>query len=360
MIMSEFDLNKLVRNNIRELIPYSSARDEFSGEASILLDANENPFNTPFNRYPDPLQKKLKQKISRIFDVQINQIFLGNGSDEAIDLLIRAFCIPGTNNILITDPSYGMYEVCAGINDIEVRKVLLNDDYSLNPGNLINSADENSSIVFLCSPNNPTSNLLNEEDIIKVLSEFKGIVVIDEAYIDFSGSNGFLERINEFRNLIVLRTFSKAWGLAGIRLGIAFAGENIIAILNKIKYPYNINNLSQKVALKYLKNKSAIKNWVKAIQKERKIMARQLIALKVVQNVYHSDANFFLIKIMNAKDLYIFLKDQKIIVRDRSNVSLCNDCLRITIGTKKENRKLIKAIKQYKCPEDKSKVHNEL
>lgn len=345
--MAEFDLNKLVRNNIKNLIPYSSAREEFSGADAILLDANENPFNSPYNRYPDPLQRKLKQKISKIFDVQVNQLFLGNGSDEAIDLLIRAFCIPGSDNIIITDPSYGMYEVCAKINDVEVRKVLLNNDYTLNPEEIIKSADERSRIIFLCSPNNPTSNLFKEEDSVRVLSEFKGIIVIDEAYIDFSGSNGFLHRISEFRNLVVLRTFSKAWGLAGIRLGMAFADQNIIAILNKIKYPYNISSLTQELALKFLKKKSAKDKWVQTIKQEKKLIIQKLEALDVIQNIYPSDANFLLVKTLNAKDIYNYLIKKKIVVRDRSNVSLCNGCLRITVGKKEENRKLIKSIKKY-------------
>ena len=345
--MKVTDIKNLLRSNIKELIPYSSARDEYSGNNAVLLDANENPYNSPYNRYPDPLQRNLKQKISLQTGVEVDNIFLGNGSDEAIDLLIRAFCNPGSDNIIITDPTYGMYEVCARINDVEVRKVLLNDDFSLNPENILASADDKSKIVFLCSPNNPTSNLLKDDDILRIINEFNGIVIVDEAYIDFSGSDSAISLLNQHSNLVILRTFSKAWGLAGIRLGMALADKEIISVLNKIKYPYNVNILSQELALKYLDKKEIRDKWVISVLEERKSMVPELQALKMVQTVFPSDANFLLVKIQNARKVYDYLKENKLIVRDRSGVSLCNDCLRITVGTKAENRKLISLLKEY-------------
>mgnify|MGYP001391930893 CR=1 FL=1 len=338
-------IEDLIRKNIKELIPYSSARDEYSGNDAVLMDANENPFNAPFNRYPDPLQREVKQKISRILNVNSNTIFLGNGSDEAIDLLIRAFCTPGTDNIIITDPTYGMYEVCARINDIEVKKTLLNPDFSLNSENVLKSTDVNSKIIFLCSPNNPTSNLLDQSQVLKIIETFKGLVVMDEAYIDFSGSRGLLDFIGKYPHLIVLRTFSKAWGLAGIRLGMAFASAEIISVLNKIKYPYNVNALTQKAALQSLDKIEMKKKWVRSVIKERVRMESQLSELGMT--VYHSDANFLLVKFTDAGKLFEYLKDHKIIVRDRSKVSLCKDCLRITVGNRSENRKLLKYIRKY-------------
>ena len=347
--MEVTDIINLLRPNIKVLVPYSSARNEYSGNEAILLDANENPYNSPYNRYPDPLQKKVKEKISLQTGVEVNKIFLGNGSDEAIDLLIRAFCIPGSDNIIITDPTYGMYEVCAEINDVEIRKVLLNSDFSLNSDGIFASADKNSKIVFLCSPNNPTANLLKEEDIVKVINGFKGIVIIDEAYIDFSASEGSLPLLNQYANLVILRTFSKAWGLAGIRLGMALAAEEIITVLNKIKYPYNVNILTQELALKYFDKKEIRNKWIRSVLEEKNIMMHELQTLKMVQKVFPSDANFLLVKIKDARNIYSYLKDAKVIVRDRSGVSLCDECLRITVGTKAENRKLISLLREYEA-----------
>jgi len=345
--MVSVKIKDIIRQNIKDLIPYSSARDEYSGGNAVLLDANENPYNSRYNRYPDPLQRELKLKISRITGVNSTNIFLGNGSDEAIDLLIRAFCNPGMDNVIMTDPTYGMYEVCAKINDTGIKKALLNEDFSLNTDNLLGCVNTNSKIIFLCSPNNPTSNLFNEYEVIKIIKKFKGLVVIDEAYIDFSGSKGFLPILGNYPNLVILRTFSKSWGLAGIRLGMAFACEDIISVLNKIKYPYNVNILTQNVALNFLDKLEYKEKWIKSVLAEKKIMIGQLESINSVLKVYPSDANFLLVKVTHARKLYDYLKEQKIIVRDRSRVSLCSDCLRITIGTKTENLKLLKYIRRY-------------
>ncbi len=340
-------MEKYIRKNIRELIPYSSARDEYKGENAIFLDANENPYNRPYNRYPDPLQTKLKEKIRLQNGINPENIFLGNGSDEAIDLLIRIFCNPGINNIIVTDPTYGMYEVCARINDVEVRKVSLNNDFSLDPGKIFEAVNEESRLIFLCSPNNPTSNLLSESAIKKIIEGFNGIVVIDEAYIDFSGTNGWLPMLPDYSNLVILRTFSKAWGLAGIRLGMAIADKEIIKALNKIKYPYNVNILTQAIAIKYLDKVERKEKLIKAIIKERNILQKKLESFKIVQKVYPSDANFLLIRINQPLKVFNFLKDHKLIVRDRSRVTLCDNCLRITVGTKKENKELLNLLKEY-------------
>jgi len=327
--------------------PYSSARDEFQGEASVLLDANENPFNKPFNRYPDPHQRALKDKIAELTGVQQESIFLGNGSDEAIDLLVRAFCEPGISNIISIDPSYGMYEVCADVNNIEFRKVLLNSDFSLNPEALLKVTDSNSRMVFLCSPNNPTSNLLNYQSMLKIVSDFRGLVVIDEAYIDFAVFKGMLNDLSEHNNLVILRTFSKAWGMAGIRLGMAFADKEIISILDKIKYPYNINALTQETMLSHLNANTDSRKWVDLIIAEREKLRNLLSEFEFVTGIFPSDANFLLIKTNNSNKIYNYLKDNGIIVRDRSKVSLCSGCLRVTVGSPEENRRLIGALKNY-------------
>ena len=345
--MEEFDIYTLLRRNIRELVPYSSARDEYSGEGAILLDANENPFNSPYNRYPDPLQRKLKGFISALFNIDSSCIFLGNGSDEAIDLLIRAFCDPGIDNILSIDPSYGMYEVCAKINDVKVKKALLNDDFSLNSQSVLKLADNSTKLVFLCSPNNPTANLLDTESILQIVKSFRGIVVVDEAYIDFSVSGGLLPFLSRHPNLVILRTFSKAWGLAGIRLGMALAYPEIIKVLNKIKYPYNVNFLTQELAMKYLNSKAIREKWIRGIIESRKQMVNELNSLHFVKRVFPSDANFLLVKVNDPIKLYDYLKDHKLIIRDRSRVSLCEGCLRITIGTVSENRRLIGLLKEF-------------
>ncbi|MBN2276062.1 MAG: histidinol-phosphate transaminase [Bacteroidales bacterium] len=341
------DLNQLLRKNIKNLIPYSSARNEYQGEASVFLDANENPFNEPFNRYPDPLQVQLKKVIARIKNVKPEMIFLGNGSDEAIDLIVRAFCEPGTDNIVAVDPTYGMYKVCADINNVEYRKVLLTPSFEPDVDALMQKTDHHTKIIFLCSPNNPTSNSFSAERIINILKAFDGIVVLDEAYIDFSSGKGFLPSLHEYHNLVILQTFSKAWGMAGIRLGMAFADPGIIAVLSKIKYPYNINILTLKTALESLKDTSGKEKWVSSIIQQRDVLEKELKSVPFVLHVFPSDANFLLIKVNRPRELYQFLVSKRIIIRDRSSVSLCEGCLRITIGTAAENRKLTEALKTY-------------
>jgi len=339
------ELEKLLRNNIKALKPYSSARDEFSGEAEVFLDANENPFNKPYNRYPDPMQLELKLKISVIKNIASEKIFLGNGSDEAIDIVFRAFCEPGVDNVVSIDPTYGMYQVAADVNNVEVRKVKLNEDFGFSAQKLLDAANIYTKAIFICSPNNPTANLLDKGEIVKLLTGFDGLVVVDEAYIDFSPESSLLPELDECENLIILQTLSKAWGMAGIRLGMAFANPEIIRIFNKIKYPYNINILTQKKALKLLDHIQEKEEWVKTIVAERDKMVRKLFKLSFVQVVYPSDANFILVKMHDARGIYEYLTDQKIIVRDRSKITLCDDCLRITIGSPKENKKLRKALK---------------
>jgi len=326
--------------------PYSSARDEFKGEADIFLDANENPYPSPYNRYPDPLQWKVKEKLAPIKKVRPEQIFLGNGSDEAIDLVIRAFCEPGTDSILITDPTYGMYAVCADVNAVNVQRVTLTTDFDLDLEKIWKTIDPTTKVIFFCSPNNPTGNLLNNDKIKEVMRKFRGLVVIDEAYIDFTSSKSFAEELDEYPNLIVLQTFSKAWGLAGLRLGMAFASRDIINILNKIKYPYNVNIQTQDLALKTLTFQRQKEQWVIEIIEQRKRMETELSMLPITKKVYHSDSNFLLVQVSEAVKTYKYLMNRGIIVRDRSNVTLCHDCLRITIGTPAENVRLLKALKE--------------
>ncbi len=340
------ELKKLLRENIKNLKPYSSARDEYTGEAMVFLDANENPFNQPYNRYPDPLQRELKVEISKMKGCRPEQIFLGNGSDEPIDLLFRAFCEPGQDNIVTIDPTYGMYQVSADINDVEVRKVLLKDDFDFSAVDLLKESDENSKLIFLCSPNNPTGNLLDKSEMLKVAKEFKGLVVVDEAYIDFAPGASLLSELDQFKNLVVLQTFSKAWGMAAIRLGMAFASEAVIHVLNKIKYPYNINILTQQKALELIKKEEKKNEWVKILIAERNKIAEQLVDLPFVQKVYASEANFILVQMYDAKGIYDFLVENGIIVRDRSKVVLCNDSLRITIGSEEENEILMTKMRE--------------
>lgn len=350
-----FDLNKILRENIKRLIPYSSARDEFQGEASVFLDANENSFGSPlplelgqFNRYPDPFQLKLKEKISKIKGVPVKSIFLGNGSDEAIDILYRTFCNPGKDNVILVTPTYGMYEVSANINDVEVRQVSLTSEFQLNAGGILESVDENTKLVFLCSPNNPTGNSLDRGDIEFVLNNFEGIVVVDEAYINFSKQKSFIAELIEYPNLVVMQTLSKAWGMAGLRIGMAFASENIISVFNKIKPPYNINEASQQLAIKALDNIEQINNWIKIIVNEKEKLMKSLANFPFVIKLFPSDSNFILARTSEPKKIYAYLVTKGIIVRDRSNVALCEGCLRITVGTKEENQKLIDVLNQFK------------
>lgn len=341
------DIKNLLRKNIAELQPYSCARDEFKGEASVYLDANENPYNAPYNRYPDPLQWKVKEAISEIKHVPVANIFLGNGSDEPIDLLYRAFCEPRINNVVAIEPTYGMYKVCANINDIEYRKVLLNNSFGFSAEEMLQTADEKTKLMWLCSPNNPTGNSMNQDEIVKLLKNFKGIVVVDEAYIDFSSQPGFAKRLHEFENLVILQTFSKAWGSAAIRLGMAFASEEIVQILNKIKYPYNINILTQKQALKALQEKEQVSNWVKTLMLERAWLTEELHKLDIIRHIYPTDANFVLVKVDDANAVYQYLVNKSIIVRNRNTVSLCLGCIRITVGTREENEVLIENLKGF-------------
>ncbi len=341
------NLDLFLRKNILNLKPYSSARDEFSGEAMVFLDANENPFNQPYNRYPDPLQRQLKAIIAGLKNVHPDNIFLGNGSDEPIDLLIRAFCEPGIHNIVQMEPTYGMYQVAAGINNVEVIKVFLSADYKLDAGEMLKAVTQKTRIIFLCTPNNPTGNALETNEMIRVIQGFEGPVVIDEAYIDFAPGLSMLPRLNEFNNLVVLQTFSKAWGMAGIRLGMAFASPEIIRILNKIKYPYNLNILTQQKALELLESAGEMENWVKLLLAERHKLVVELQKISYVEKVWPSDANFLLVKMKNARKVYEFLMKKGIIVRDRSKVLLCEDSLRITVGTENENKILINALKRY-------------
>jgi histidinol-phosphate aminotransferase len=339
------DLDKFLRNNIKNLKPYSSARNEFSGEAEVFLDANENPYNEPYNRYPDPLQRGLKEKISVIRNIAPEKIFLGNGSDEPIDIVFRAFCEPGVDNMVSIDPTYGMYQVAADINNVEVHRVKLGDNYNFKAQDLLNATNIYTKVIFTCSPNNPTANLLDRSELIRLLKGFDGIVVIDEAYIDFAQTSSWVSELDNYPNLIVLQTFSKAWGMAGIRLGMAFAQPEIIQVFNKIKYPYNINVLTQKTALDLLDNNLQKKEeWVKIILGEREILAEELIKLPFVLKVYPSDANFILVKMHDARGIYNYLTEQKIIVRDRSKIALCENSLRITVGSPEENKRLLDAL----------------
>lgn len=338
------NLEKLLRPNIASLTPYSSARDEFSGEASVFLDANESPYNGPFNRYPDPLQLELKKRISVIKNVPVENIFLGNGSDEPIDLLFRAFCEPGKDNVVSIAPTYGMYKVCADINNTEVISVPLRTNFDLDSIEVLRAVNENTKMIFLCSPNNPTGNALDAYEIKHIIEKFEGLVILDEAYIDFCKDKSFVPDLASYPNLVILHTLSKAWAMAALRLGMAFASEEIIKVLNTIKYPYNINLLTQKKVLAQLSKQKPNAKWMRTTLLEREAMATELNKLQFVLKVYPSDANFLLVQVEQPKKIYEFLVDRKIIVRDRSNVLLCENCLRISIGSPEENANLIKSL----------------
>ncbi len=344
----EWSLDTLVRPNILALEPYSSARNEYSGkEAHVFLDANENPYNSPYNRYPDPLQKALKEKLARIKGVLPEQVFLGNGSDEAIDLVYRCFTRPGIDNVVAIEPTYGMYRVCADINDVEYRPVLLDEDFQMSAEKMLAACDKNTKVIWICSPNNPTGNHIAQEEIISILNAFPGIVVIDEAYGDFSRRPSFRHTLAQIPNIIVLQTFSKAWGCAAIRLGMAFASKEIINIFNKVKYPYNVNLLTQQHALKALDQMEDIDRWVNLLLTERSVVMRAVQTLPYCRKVFPTDANFFLARMDNAQRVYDYLVDQGIIVRNRTRVQRCQNCLRITIGTREENSTLIGALRQF-------------
>lgn len=339
-------LEELVRPNVWRMQPYSSARNEFQGNASVFLDANENPWNEPINRYPDPLQRQVKARLSQLKGVEPRSIFLGNGSDEAIDLVIRAFCEPKADNIVTITPSYGMYEVAAETNDVECRKVALDERFDLDVAALWAAVDAHTKVIYLCSPNNPSGNSLNREAIYQLLRGFEGLVVVDEAYIDFSAQPSFLAELSQYPNLIVLQTFSKAWGAAAIRLGMAFAAPAIIEVLNKIKYPYNINLLVQNKALELMENEAEMRQEVKAILVERMRMAKLLSEAPFGFEVFPSDANFLLVRVGDADRLYKALVDRGIIVRNRNRVLKCQGCLRITIGLPAENDLLLRALSE--------------
>lgn len=344
-----FDPNALLRTHLQKLVPYSSARDDYKGNEGVFLDANENPLGSiteeDWNRYPDPYQKELKAKVAQIKGVRSENIFLGNGSDEPIDLLFRAFCEPGKDNVIINPPTYGMYKVSADINNVEAREVLLTANYDLDVEAIKSAVDENTKIIFICSPNNPTGNDVSLDKIEEVLRFFNGIVLVDEAYVDFTSRQSFALRLEEFPNLLVLQTFSKAWGLAALRLGMAFASEEILAILNKIKAPYNLSGLVQKTVLKALENLEKKDKMVDQILKNRESLGEALKQTPMIKTICPTDSNFFLVKLENASEVYKKLIEEKIILRDRSKVALCKGGIRITVGTEKENELLIDALK---------------
>lgn len=345
------DITRLMRENIRKLSPYSSARDEYSGKTGIFLDANENSFGSipkgPYNRYPDPGQTELKQRISTLKGVETARIFLGNGSDEAIDLLMRVFCRPGHDNIVIMPPTYGMYRVAAEINDVGVIEVPLTTEFDIDTAVVSASVDSNTKLIFVCSPNNPTGNCFRQERIIEILEGFNGLVIVDEAYIDFCEKNGWLDQIDRYNNLIVLQTFSKAWGLAGLRVGMAFGDSMVITAMNKIKYPYNVNAVSQSMVLKALERTDLKDRVVRDILEQRNILRAGLESLNIVRQVFPSDANFLLARVRDANRVYRYLLDQGIIVRNRSNMAGCKDCLRFTVGTPQQNQALLAALKRF-------------
>ena len=347
-----FSINNILRENIKQLIPYSSARDEYQGEANVFLDANENAFGSPleqqFNRYPDPLQYNVKKRLSEIKGLPVRNIFLGNGSDEAIDILFRCFCNPGVDNVIIVPPTYGMYQVSANINDVETRKVQLTEEFQLDLEGIAEAIDKHTKLIFICSPNNPTGNSINRDDVQTLLANFNGIVVVDEAYINFSRQKTFIQELTEYANLVVLQTLSKAWGLAGLRVGMAFASEEIIEVMNKVKPPYNVNEASQQLALQALANVDQVNDWIKETLLQRDKLVLQLKDFDFVLDIYPSDANFILVKTTNAKGIYNFLVENGIIIRDRSKVELCEGCLRITVGTPAENDILIRFLQNYK------------
>jgi histidinol-phosphate aminotransferase len=346
-----FSLDKLIRTNINRLTPYSSARDEFKGDASVFLDANENSFGSPaggiYNRYPDPMQKNLKDRLSAIKGVPAGNIFLGNGSDEVIDLLYRIFCEPGKDNVIIVPPTYGMYEVSANINDVEVRKVPLTAEFQLNIEGISEAVDERTKLIFICSPNNPTGNSIDRDDIEFVLNNFEGLVVVDEAYVNYSRQKSFIAELTEYPNLVVMQTLSKAWGLAGVRIGMLFASDEIIAVMNKVKPPYNIGAPAQQLALEALDKIQDVNSWIRETVNERDNLVKELAKNISVKKIFPSDAKFLLVKDNDPKHLYNFLTEKGIIVRDRSGVALCEGCLRITVGKPEENAILLSQMNKY-------------
>ncbi|MEP6946700.1 MAG: histidinol-phosphate transaminase [Acidobacteriota bacterium] len=344
-----FDLERLVRRNIRDLKPYSSARSEFKGTAEVFLDANENSFGSPagagYNRYPDPLQSALRSAVAQLKLLAHSQIFIGNGSDEAIDLLFRVFCDPGGDEVIACPPTYGMYSVSACINDIVMLEVPLTSDFQLDMPALRAAITPRTKLIFVCSPNNPTGNLMNRETVVGLAEQFDGIVVVDEAYVDFAEQSSISGELGSLPNLVVLQTFSKAWGMAGIRVGLAIASPEIIELMDRVKPPYNVSEIAQRAVLEALADRSGIDNWIALIKAERERLAAELADNGLVKLVYPSDANFLLVKVAGANGIYRSLVDEKIVVRNRSSVELCEDCLRITVGTPSENDRLISALR---------------
>ena len=340
------NIKELVRPNILKMKPYSSARDEFKGTANVFLDANENPYDNGLNRYPDPLAMAVKRELAKIKGVKRENIFLGNGSDEVIDVLICIFCEPRVDNIVTLPPTYGMYEVSAETSDVEVLKINLTADFQLEIDKILRGVNLYSKILFICSPNNPTGNSIETKQILTILNHFKGIVVIDEAYIDFSKQPSFIEQLGNYPNLVIMQTFSKAWGLAAIRCGMAFASTEIIDLMNKVKPPYNVNELTQQAALKALKNKAKKEKAVKEILSEREKLVVRLREFTFVQHIYPSDANFVLVKVAQPNEMYRWLSTNGVVVRNRTNVVLCEGCLRLTVGTPAENETLLKVMQE--------------
>ncbi len=349
--MRTFDLDSIVRKNIKNLKPYSSARTEYSGNASVFLDANENSFGSPlpenYNRYPDPLQWHLKEELSKIKGIPPQNIFIGNGSDEVIDLAYRIFCEPGKDNVIVCPPTYGMYGVSGNINDVEIKKVMLTPDFQLDVDAILETIDSNSRLLFICSPNNPTGNNMNRVDVETLVNNFPGLVIIDEAYINYSRQKSFLQELTEYENLIVMQTLSKAWGLAALRLGLCFASERIIELFNKVKPPYNINQASQQLGIEALLKIDEVNANIKITVEQTVILQQQLAQFNFVKKIYPSDSNFILVKVNDANGMYQYLSGKKIIVRNRSKEPLCENCLRVTVGTPQENRALIEALKNY-------------
>ena len=347
----KFNLQKSVRENIRNLKPYSSARHEFTGKASVFLDANENAYGSPgnekYNRYPDPLQWQLKNLLAKIKGVPAENICIGNGSDEIIDLAYRIFCNPGKDNVIICEPTYGMYAVYADINYVEIRKVNLTDEFNLDVDGIMSSTDINTKLLFICSPNNPTGNNMNRADVEVLLNNFPGIIIIDEAYINYSKQKTFIQELTEYPNLIVMQTLSKAWGMAALRLGLCYASADIIDLFNKVKPPYNINEASQQIALEALQNTEQVNEWIKEAVLQKEKLMHELANFSFVKNIYPSDANFILIKVDDAEILYQFLAEHEIVVRNRTKETGCENCLRISIGTPEENDLLLSTLKKY-------------
>lgn len=346
-----FDLQRLIRENIRRLKPYSSARSEFAGAAEVFLDANENALGSPagngYNRYPDPLQRELKERIAAMVSISQSKIFIGNGSDEAIDLLFRIFCSPDSDEVIICPPTYGMYKVSADINDVAVREVRLTDDFHLDVNAIRKAITDRTKLIFICSPNNPTGNLMRRESVTEIVRDFSGIVVVDEAYIHFADEPSMINELGRYSNLVVLQTFSKAWGMAGLRVGMAFAGEEIVGIMNRVKPPYNVSGIAQRAIFDALDQEDQVASWAEEVLRERDRLRNRLATFEFVEKIYPTQANFLLAKTNDADVIYKYLVDRQIIVRNRNKIELCEGCLRITVGTRDENERLLDTLNSF-------------